>query len=324
MDRPPYLRIADAVAALVEDGTLRPGDAVPSARRLRDEHGVALATATRALAELRERGLTVVVPGVGTRVADGVRAGRRAASPAGPRTGPRPVGRPGSGPPPGVTVTEVVATAVRIADTEGMTAMSIRRIASELGLPTMAVYRFVPSKDRLVTLMTDRVFGETTLPRRPPAGWRAALEHAARLQWGLHRRHPWLAGTMSFTRPVLAPEGMRWTEWLMAVLDDEGVGPTEQLQLAMTVAGFVHGMGAKLETELEDEQHTGMSAAEWMAQREAAFAAAAGRAGERFPRLTRAADVTDDSEFDLDALFEIGLGIVLDGIAVRLGRGAGG
>ncbi|MFN8077315.1 MAG: TetR/AcrR family transcriptional regulator C-terminal domain-containing protein [Kineosporiaceae bacterium] len=299
-------RIADDLAARIDGGELLPGDALPSARALCRQHGIALATATKVLADLRTRGLTDVRPGIGTVV-----AARRTATPSRRGAAAAPTGE--------VSTADVVATAVRIADTEGMGALTIRRIATELGLPTMSVYRFVPSKDMLVLLMSDEVFGRMPLPPRP-RGWREAMELAARRQWELHRRHPWVAATMSFTRPVMAPRAMAWTEWLMSALDAEGVGPADQLQLAVVVAGYVHGMGVKLESELEQQQHTGLTSEEWMRRHEAEFAAAAGASGLRFPLLTRAASPEHEPDMDLDALFELGLRLLLDGLDAELAR----
>ena len=63
---PPYLRIADDIRRRIRSGDLRPGDRVPSARRLRQEQGVAIATATKALAALQQEGFVQAVPGIGT------------------------------------------------------------------------------------------------------------------------------------------------------------------------------------------------------------------------------------------------------------------
>ena len=84
----PYLRIVDEIRARIASGELRPGDAVPSARRITRDWGVALATATKVLATLHAAGLTRSMPGVGTVV-----SGSTADGPA----APRPAGRPGCG-----------------------------------------------------------------------------------------------------------------------------------------------------------------------------------------------------------------------------------
>src|SRR5215510_11674201 len=69
MTQPPYRRIADEIRDRIERGELRPGQAVPSARQITRDHGVALATATKVLATLRQEALVTAVPGIGTVVA---------------------------------------------------------------------------------------------------------------------------------------------------------------------------------------------------------------------------------------------------------------
>nr|BFE78929.1 hypothetical protein GCM10020093_015300 [Planobispora longispora] len=129
--------------------------------------GVAMATASKVLAELRRRELVRAVPGVGTVVA-------APAVPSVPVPAPT-ARRDRSGGP--VTARNggdederegVVRAAVRIADAEGIAALSMRRLATELGVATMSLYRHVRDKDELVLLMTDLAYGEDELPDPPP------------------------------------------------------------------------------------------------------------------------------------------------------------
>src|SRR5579859_5037157 len=187
----PYLRIAAELRRRIEVGELVPGARVPSTRAIVDEWGVAMATATKALAELRHRGLVRAVPGVGTVVAE-ADGGPARATPA-PRR--RQTGRDEAlGP------ERIVATAIAIADAEGLGAASMRRVAGEMGVAPMSLYRHVEDKDDLVVRMMDAVFRGWQLPERPPAGWRPRVEIAARLYWDACRRHPWLASAVSITR----------------------------------------------------------------------------------------------------------------------------
>ena len=155
--------------ARIESGRLRPGERVPSTRQITREWGVAMATATKVLTR-------AAAGGPGGRAA-GHRDGRRdrAASAPGVAVGSCPVERrpacawrsPGS---------RWCATAIAIADAEGSAALSMRRVATELGVATMSLYRHVPSKDELVVQMVDTVFGDHPFPAPPPVGWRAGLE----------------------------------------------------------------------------------------------------------------------------------------------------
>ncbi|MGA8113236.1 MAG: GntR family transcriptional regulator, partial [Actinocatenispora sp.] len=168
MGTAPYERIVADLRARIEGGELAPGARVPSTRQLIAEYGVAMATASKALSALRQAGLVHPVRGVGTVVA-----------------GPDPVARPGSGTPgpdtgaahrPGVGRDDLVRAAIALADAEGLAGLSMRRIATRLGIATMSVYRHVQGRDELVVLMLDRAIGEHPLPADPPPGWRARAE----------------------------------------------------------------------------------------------------------------------------------------------------
>src|SRR6185312_8902235 len=157
--QPPYRRIADEIRARIADRGLRPGDPVPSARGITREWGVALATATKVLATLKAQGATRALPGRGTVVAD-------LAVPVQPEASPR-ASRRHEGDP-DLTRERIVAAAIRVADAEGLTQLSMRRIATELGTAPMSLYRHVNGKDELLVFMTDSVFGDDPLPSAPP------------------------------------------------------------------------------------------------------------------------------------------------------------
>src|SRR2546429_919999 len=86
----------------------------------------------------------------------------------------RPV-RPLRGPQPAHSRADLVAAAVRVADAEGIAAVSMRRVAAEIGAGTMSLYRYVSRKDDLLDLMVDAALGEMDLPDAPSGDWRADL-----------------------------------------------------------------------------------------------------------------------------------------------------
>ncbi|MEV7421760.1 MULTISPECIES: TetR/AcrR family transcriptional regulator C-terminal domain-containing protein [unclassified Streptomyces] len=299
---PPYLRIAAEIRDRVEAGVLRPGDRVPSTRAITQEWGVAMATATKALAALRQEGLVRAVPGVGT-VVD--RAGAQ------PRRNP---GDPVRGEP-ALNRRRIVRTAIELADSEGLATLSMRRVATALATSTMALYRHVPGKAELVRLMSDAVSGEE--PMGPvPADWRAGLEHAARWLWRANARHPWLATAMaSFTRPAAAPDAMAYTEWVLNTLRNTGLSPFEMIHSHLTVFAYVQGLAMAADMENQARQDTGLSDEEWLARNEPRFDAIV--AGGAYP-LINTLFTQDQFDLDLDTLFEFGLRLTLDGIAVMI------
>lgn len=306
------MRIAAEIRRRIDSGELRAGNRVPSTRQITREWGVAMATASRVLATLRQEGLVHTVPGAGTVVAASV------AGPGRPRVphvrNLRPIEQ-------GLTQERVVATAIAIADAEGLAALSMRRVASDLGIPTMSLYRYVPAKDGLVLLMADAAIGELHLPDPPPRGWRAQLEVAARLQWAGYKRHPWLPPVISLTRPQVLPNGIKHTEWSLRAVDGLGLDPNTRLHVAVTLFGFVRGTAVNLEPEAEAAQDTGLDNEQWMDSQEAAMAALL-KTGP-VPHLARV--MGESVELDLDTLFEFGLRRLLDGLEelIRLSRPAG-
>jgi DNA-binding transcriptional regulator YhcF (GntR family) len=306
---PPYLRIVAEIQRRIAAGELRAGDRVPSTRQIARDWGVAIATATKALTTLGQEGLVQAVPRVGTVVA---------APPPRPASAPRTT-RPrlAQAPEQELTQARIIQAAIGIADAEGLPAVSMRRVAAELGVATMSLYRHVPSKDQLVLLMADAVFGEAKLPEPPPSGWRAQLELVARQQWGIARRHPWIARVISLTRPTPTPSGMAYTEWAMHAVDGLGLDPATMLYVAITLAGYVQATAVNLESEVEAEQDTGITSDEWMQSQEKTMATVL--ASGRFPMLSGIATQPDvDLDLDLDRLFEFGLQLLLDGLAVRI------
>lgn len=301
----PYQQIAAEIRRAIESGKLRAGERAPSTRALVRDHGIAMATATKVLATLQQEGLVHSRPGVGTVV--------------GPAPRPsvaqqRPAGRPE----PSLSREEVVRAAIAIADEEGLAALSMRGIATDLGVSTMALYRYVGGKDALVLQMVDTAVGDFPFPAKRPTSWRAGIETAARLQWSAYRAHLWLPGAVSLSRPQALPNLLPHTDAVLRAVSGFGVDASTSLYAAITVFGYVRGVALNLEPEARAEQDTGMTADEWAEHQTDQFVALIGAhdlAG------FRALDFGNfDFDYDLDQLFEFGLGIMLDGLAVKLQR----
>jgi AcrR family transcriptional regulator len=288
----PYRKIVDEISGRIAAGTLRPGDRIPSARQITREWGVAIATATKVLATLRQEGLVEPRPGVGTVVVGGAPQPRRAERPEPTRE-------------------RIVRAAIAVADAEGLAAISMRRVATQLDLATMSLYRHVKDKEDLFLQMANTVYGEVQLPEPAPAGWRARVEHVARAQWTICRRHPWVPGIISFTRPMMAPNGMAQTEFTMRAMHETGLSPADALYVAVAISGYVSGVAAGLQLEAEAQLETGISSEEWMENQDDAFSRL--MASGRFPMIAAVA-AEPSFDMDLDRLFEFGLRLMLDGI----------
>jgi DNA-binding transcriptional regulator YhcF (GntR family) len=282
--------IADALRERIVTGQLMPGDAIPSTRAIMRDHNVAMATASRVLAVLQDDGLITSIPGRGSEVrsSDGpVRAA--------------------------LTRDGVVQAAVSIADAEGLAAVSMRRLAAFLEIPTMSVYRYVPSRDDLEFLMLDQVMGEMDLP--PVAGdWRIDLRGACRVMWQTMTRHPWFAGALSMTRPASMPNAMPVAERMLGSLCGAGLDPVQAFTDYLCLLNLIRGLGSTLEPELSDRAETGVTNDEWMDTRAAELRRIA--PPDRFPTMAAIMDV--GYPYDVDVLVESGIERFLDGIGARL------
>jgi AcrR family transcriptional regulator len=282
----------------IASGELKPGDRVPSTRQITRKWGVAMATATRVLTALQQEGLVVARPGIGTVVAS---------APVSAVAAPRP-----RSPSPEVRRDDVVRTAMAIADAEGSAAVSMRRVATELGVATMSLYRHVPSKDELVERMVDMAFGDHPFTSPPPDDWIAAVEMAAHHLWAIFGRHRWVAAVMSFTRPQITPNVLAYAEWVMSALHAAGLQPLRIFQVHLTLFTHVRGLAVSFEPEAIAEQETGMAHGEFLDTRDAAVAAlTSSGAYPTFQAVAAAAQF----DLDLDEQFEFGLGHLLAGLA---------
>lgn len=229
-----------------------------------------------------------------------------------PATGPR------RGPQPRLDLDGIIATAVRLADADGLAALSMRRVAAELGVGAMSLYTHVPGKDELVALMYDAVLGE--LYASPPAGtWRERLTAVARANWDLFVRHPW-AAHVGTGRPVLGPNLMAKYDTELAAVDGLGLSEVEMELVVMTVTGFVRGTVTGLHEKTAAERESGLTELEWWRATEPHVARVFD--AERYPTAARVGPVAGPElgAYPADRAFEFGLARVLDGIAALVDR----
>jgi len=290
--------IAEGLREQIRGGRLRPGARVPSTRALVRDHGIAMATASKVIAQLRDEGWVVTTPGSGTVVAPAGQVRRRARSE--------------------VSADAVVAAAVAVADTEGLEAVSMRRLATELAVSPMALYRHVANKADLVDQMMELAFttgplstiGSTVGPTDP---WRRRLEAAVDALWSSFRQHPWLAGAMSTTRPTIVRGALEYSELILAAFADAGCTAREGFTLNLGLLNLVRGLALTLEPEAEAEAATGMDNDEWMDTQAGALLAAI-ESGQH-PHL--AALVEHGYPYDVDVILRATVRSFLDGVAWR-------
>lgn len=129
---------------------------------------------------------------------------------------------------------------MKIADAEGLDAVSIRRIASDLGARPMSLYTYIDRKEDLLALMRDKANSEILLGTELPDGWRAALTAIARRTREVLLRHPWILRTNA-GGAGLSPNALRHIEESLNALRDLGHGPRATVEILTAVDKFVLG-----------------------------------------------------------------------------------
>jgi AcrR family transcriptional regulator len=218
---------------------------------------------------------------------------------------------------------QIAAAALAIADAEGFEAVSMRRIAAELGAGTMSLYRYISAKDDLMALMDDALIGEFLVPEGElPADWRAAVTLIARQTRAAFLRHPWAVVALQGRGAAgqdgsFGPNGLRHFEQSLAALDGAPLDIAAKLELLTIVDDYV--MGSVLRAgEMQGRNQIDPEAAAPVME----FITAQLATGE-FPRISAlsqdpaAAALTEPGR--VEARFERGLALLIEHAAGVLG-----
>jgi AcrR family transcriptional regulator len=221
------------------------------------------------------------------------------------------------GPRRGLSVSDVVAAAIRVADAEGLEAVSMARVAKELGFTTMSLYRYVSSKEELLQLMwNDSAQGSSELVL-DGGTWRERLKSWAITQRRVIDLHPWIT-QMPMATPPLAPNSLTFVEKGLEALDGSGLGEADKLRVIGLLSSYTLGearlANAAARAAAEVIAAGGNVADMWTFEgllRELVDA-------DRYPLLHRLAwnaEVGDArSGYDESAEFLFGVDLILDGV----------
>ncbi|MFF1816334.1 TetR/AcrR family transcriptional regulator [Kribbella sp. NPDC058245] len=226
----------------------------------------------------------------------------------------------GAGRRPSLDVNEVVATGIRLADSDGLSAASMGGVAKELGVGTMTLYTYVPSKDELLELMVDQVLGERALPgpgEPRPDDWRAQVDLYSERTQLMFRQHPWLS-QVSPIRPPAGPGLLAGREYLLAVVSTLNLTPHETNTAALAISTYVDSAASLQAESLLIERASGQSHDAWWTDRsdlwETYFDV------ERHPTMTaiwNAGGFTASPNDVAAESYDYGLSRLLDGIALK-------
>ncbi|GAA2545160.1 TetR/AcrR family transcriptional regulator [Winogradskya consettensis] len=231
--------------------------------------------------------------------------------------GNRPAGAARTGRRPGLSVDAVIDAGIAIADAEGLAAASMAKVAARLGVGTMTLYTYVPSRTELVGLMVDQVLRSPELSGE--GSWQDRILGYAESTLTTYRKHPWLSRVPA-VRPPLGPGTFRSKEFVLAAVASTGLPLTRVNEAANAIAMFVTS-AARQEGENEIlRRESGLSNDAWWLARsgfwEEWFDA------EEHPTMTRlwhADGYGGGTEEQAAAAFAYGLRLLLNGIAADAG-----
>jgi AcrR family transcriptional regulator len=204
---------------------------------------------------------------------------------------------------------EITRAAIDLADRHGLAAVSMRRIAAELGVAAPSLYWHVKSKNELYELMVDAVIGEITLPKRPSGEWRADLRSIARATRATLMRHSWYA--QIGIQPMLGPCTQRYAEQARVTLRGLGLSFAEEAQILAALNNYIVGFVHREHAWHELARRTGLTEPEWT---RLVNTLVTDTAVER-PHL--AEHMKARVNLHNDESFAFGLDCMLDGIATR-------
>lgn len=224
----------------------------------------------------------------------------------------QPAARPG--PRPTLSVDRLVEAAIELADAEGMTALTMRRLAERLATKPMSLYRYVPGRAELVDLMLDRVY--EGMPRTPYGGadWRARVRALADANRALYLAHPW-AAELSTLRPPLGPGQLAKYEHELGAFAGSGLSDLEIDDALTLVLSFVRANAADALAAERSRAASGLDDRGWWAVAGPILSELV--TDDAYPlasRIGSAAGEARGSAHDPEHAYEFGLEVILSSL----------
>ena len=219
----------------------------------------------------------------------------------------------------------IVTAAIRLADAEGLEAVSMARVAEQLGFTTMSLYRHVASKEELLQLMWNGSAQGAENLALAGEDWRARLRAWATIQREMIDRHPWIT-QMPMAAPPMAPNSLTFVERGLEAMDDSGLTDPDKLRVIGLISSYTLSEArmahdaARAARQAQAAATPGEPPPTWTWEglvREVADE-------QTYPRLHRLAWSggigQDPSGWDEQEEFRFGLDRILDGVEVLIAR----
>lgn len=205
--------------------------------------------------------------------------------------------------PGGLTTEQITRTALATVDDEGLSALTMRRLADQLGTGAASLYRHVANREELLVEVVDHVLGEVEFGAPPKASWHEDFRNQAHLLWSTLLAHPHLLPVVLRT-PLLGPNAIAGREAGLSRMLGFGFRPADVQPIYTVIVSTVLGHAAfagatERPAPLRPEAYVDQPA-------------------HRYPTVTALADSTEPQTSS--ALFALTIDIMLDGIDTRYPR----
>jgi AcrR family transcriptional regulator len=217
----------------------------------------------------------------------------------------------------GLTPKIITQAAITLADNEGLDALTIRRVAGDLGVSTMALYPHIAGRPELVELMLDAVAAQVYARTTPPAQigeWQTRIEHIAQANWNHHMAHPWTVD-ITVGRPVPGPGASGKYETELSALDGLGLNDIEMEHVLTAILGLVSNAARETISLRRVREESSLTDTQWWESVGPSLGAA--MAGASYPTARRVAASLGDTTglaTDPEGAFRFGLGMLVDGL----------
>jgi AcrR family transcriptional regulator len=211
---------------------------------------------------------------------------------------------PARGPKPALSTSQIARVAIQLADAEGLDTVTMQRVAREVGVTTMALYRYFPGKADLLDLMIDSASDSAANFGKPSSPWNQRLKKWARLCLSIYRNHPWFLEATSARHSLMGPNELKWMEAALAILADSGLGSQDQHHAFLAVISHVRGHAT-----FQRNAERNKSERKWIHD----LAQLLKPEAHRYPALLRALDSRTLFR-NSDAAFDFGIDCIVEGI----------
>jgi AcrR family transcriptional regulator len=203
---------------------------------------------------------------------------------------------------PPLTPERILRAAIKLADRQGLEALSMRKLATTLKVEAMSLYNHVASKDELLDGMVNQIVGEITLPERD-GDWKSAMRARAVSALAVMTAHPW-APMLVVSRINVGPNMLRYIDATLGTLREAGFSWQEADRAWNTMDNYIYGFTLQQHNFPVNPDDYASAAAAYLPMLPA----------DQYPYMhelsARVADRSHDGTHD----FGFGLEVLLDGL----------